>query len=440
MIAESFRLFNGVVSLILMAGVMLMFYLSGLNRSRMWTIIVTPLASIIGSGFLVVAPLLYQNFGPFHLLAIVVLNAVALAVGWVMRTNIKHFEPILVNGNKNGPTLILLERVAKLILGLSFIVSVAFYLTLLSSFSLEALGVRSPAAIRIMTTVLLLFIGTYGYTRGLHGMEALEKIAVNVKLSIIAGLLLALGLSAVYLMANGGGANLTMNHRLDLQSLQVFGGMLLVVQGFETARYLGRDYSPEERAKGQFIAQLIAAGVYVLFVPLAAPLALDLSRAADETAIISIVGRAAVGLATTLSFAAIFSQFGAAVADTVGTGGIIEEETRGWIRRRVGYLIVTSLAVLLLWTRDVFSVLTIASRAFALFYCLQSIIAFVLVIESPGMRYRRIRLILFPIMAALLLLIALFAFPAHYEFIQGWSDFVERGRATGRTVTAVTIF
>jgi hypothetical protein len=64
----------------------------------------------------------------------------------------------------------------------------------------------------------------------------------------------------------------------------------------------------------------------------------------------------------------------------------------------------------------------------------------VLVIESPGMRYRRIRLILFPIMAALLLWIALFALPAHYEFIQGWSDFVERGRATGRTVTAVTIF
>lgn len=62
MIAESVHFFNGVVSLILMAGVMLMFYLSGLNRSRMWTIIVTPLASIIGSGFLVVAPLLYQNF------------------------------------------------------------------------------------------------------------------------------------------------------------------------------------------------------------------------------------------------------------------------------------------------------------------------------------------------------------------------------------------
>jgi hypothetical protein len=412
-IGETFHVVSGVVSLTLMLGVLVLFYASGLNRSRMWTIVVTPLASIIGSGFLVVAPLLYQNFGGYHLAAIALLNIVALAVGWVMRTNIQLFEPILGNGNKHAVTLILFERASKLVLGLSFTISVAFYLSLLSSFALEALGVRSMLSIRIMTTVLLVFIGFYGYSRGLHGMEGLEKVAVNVKLSIIAGLLLALGLGAAYVSVNGGGAAPALDHRLNLESLQVLGGMLLVVQGFETARYLGRDYSPGERSRGQLIAQLIAAGVYVLFVPLAAPLALDLSQAPDETAIISIVGRAAFGLATALSLAAIFSQFGAAVADTVGTGGIIEEETRGRIPRRLGYLIITSLAAVLLWSRDVFSVLTLASRAFALFYCLQAIIAFALAIETPGIPFRRVRIILFPVVAVVMMLIFLYALPAH---------------------------
>jgi hypothetical protein len=158
---------------------------------------------------------------------------------------------------------------------------------------------------------------------------------------------------------------------------------------------------------------LIAAGVYILFVPLAAPLALDLTQAPDETAIITIVGRAAFGLGAALSLAAIFSQFGAAVADTVGTGGIIEEESQGRIPRRHGYLIITALAIVLLWARDVFSVLTLASRAFALFYGLQAIIATVLVLETPGIPFRRVRVVLFPTVAVLMLLIFLYALPAH---------------------------
>jgi hypothetical protein len=410
--APYFHLFgylSGGLSILLLG----IFYGTRIRGSRLWTIIVTPLASIIGSGFLVVAPLLYQNFGRYHLLVIVLINALAISLGWVVTTNIYHFEPLLRNGNSHTRLLRGIERAASLVLGISYMISVSFYLSLLSAFALNFIGVHSQPGVRLLTTAILAFIGIFGFLRGLHGMEALEKIAVKINLSVVFGFLSALVLSAGYLRVNGTAKPELASPMLSLESLRVLGGMLLIVQGFETARYLGKDYTAGERSRGLVFAQLIAAVVYIFFVPLAAPLAVDLTQAADETAIISIVGQAAFGLAPALSIAAIFSQFGAAVADTVGTGGILEEETRGRIHRRVGYLIVTGLAVSLVWARDVFSVLTLASRSFALYYAFQALMAAILAFDQPEMAYRKARLILFPALTILMLLITIFAIPAH---------------------------
>jgi hypothetical protein len=413
MIPQSFYNINGAISLLVIAGTFAFFYLSGLGKKKIWTIVVTPLASIIGSGFLVVAPLLYQNFGRYHWVAIIVINMFAFAVGWVIRTNIKHFEPLLENGNRRRKLLINLERASSLILGLSYVISVGFYLSLLSSFALNALDLQSPLNVKLLTTLVLAVIGGTGFFKGLRGMEGMEKIAVRINLSIIAGLLVSLAISAVFLEVNGEMSGPQEIPNLNLDSLLLLSGMLLIVQGFETTRYLGADYTPAERARGQLLAQVIAATIYLLFVPLAAPLSGHLGDAADATAIIPIVSRAAWGLAPALSAAAIFSQFGAAVADTVGTAGILEEETKGRLRRRMGYALVTGLAVVLIWTVDLFEVLTLASRAFALYYAVQAVMASILVVETPGVLYKRFRSILFPSLAVILLLISIFAIPAH---------------------------
>ncbi|MGD8604016.1 MAG: hypothetical protein PVF49_05520, partial [Anaerolineales bacterium] len=267
--------------------------------------------------------------------------------------------------------------------------------------------------VKLLTTAALAIIGVTGFFKGLRGMEGMEKIAVRINLSIIAGLLVSLAVSAAFLEANGEMSGPQDIPILNLDSVLLLSGMLLIVQGFETTRYLGADYTPAERARGQLLAQLIAAGVYVLFVPLAAPLATHLGDAASATAIIPIVSRAAWGLAPALSLAAIFSQFGAAVADTIGTAGILEEETKGRLRRRVGYALVTGLAMILIWTVDLFEVLTLASRAFALYYAFQAVMASILVVETPGVLYKRFRSILFPSLAVVLLLITIFAIPAH---------------------------
>ena len=68
-----------VFALVLLAGAVLA--QPRLLRARAWRATVTPLASIIGSGFLVLAPLLVREFGRLAVLVMAGLCAVAYLVG-----------------------------------------------------------------------------------------------------------------------------------------------------------------------------------------------------------------------------------------------------------------------------------------------------------------------------------------------------------------------
>lgn len=72
-----------------------------IRNSRLWCVTITPLASIIGSGFLVIAPLLAQITGRYLLVGIIILVFVGLACGSVIRFNILNVEPLLKENKKS---------------------------------------------------------------------------------------------------------------------------------------------------------------------------------------------------------------------------------------------------------------------------------------------------------------------------------------------------
>jgi hypothetical protein len=76
-----------------------------LGASASWKATLTSLASIMGSGFLVSAPLLGGVVGDLALVSIVILLCLAYAVGAAIRFNIAHFEPI--ENDAYGPAQIL---------------------------------------------------------------------------------------------------------------------------------------------------------------------------------------------------------------------------------------------------------------------------------------------------------------------------------------------
>jgi hypothetical protein len=384
-----------------------MAYLPAVGRSRLWTITVTPLASIIGSGFLISAPLLHAHFGAWAIPALILINVVTLAASLAIRHNMYHFDPDRSGMMSRDRSLLVLGRLAGGTLAAAYVISVAFYVALLSAFGLEMFGLYRPELVKIVSTVLLAFIGLTGLVHGLHGLERLEKIAVHLKLAVIGGLLLVLAMFRVV----GGAPPPQSIPRLDLEHLKVLGGMLLIMQGFETTKYLGHQYDVKPRVRAMVLAQLIALGIYVAFVWLVRPLVegLDVSH---ETVIIEAIARLAPGLGIMLSLGAVFSQFSAAIADSVGTGGIVVLETAGRIRERFAYPAIAAVTIVLLWSLDVFEVMGLASRAFAAYYGLQCAIAVVTSGSGAPLGLRVVRIAGFTAVALVMLAVVLFSIPA----------------------------
>jgi len=109
---------------------------------------------------------------------------------------------------------------------------------------------------------------------------------------------------------------------------------------------------------------------------------------------------------------AIFAQLSAAIADAIGAGGLIEEVSSRRIDRRHAYPIIALVGVGLTWSLDIFGVIALASRAFALFYLLQCLVAAGVALKAPGVRRRGLYVAGFLVLAAMALAVVLFGTPS----------------------------
>jgi hypothetical protein len=371
-----------------------------------WRATITPLASIIGSGFLIIAPLLGVIAGEQALGAMLLILLLAYSVGGIIRFNIRHAEPPLAVGGR--PALAATERFSNVMLSIAYVVSIAFYLRLLASFVLDHFELASPYPAQWLTTAILLFIGIYGWRRGLKSLEHLEAYSVGIKLAIIGALLV--GLLAHDLNSGFTSAVSGVEGYSALDQLRMLGGMLLVVQGFETSRYLGSEYTTGMRVWSMRAAQILSTCIYLGFVYLIMPVLPAMhGTLPDETEIIHIAGVVALVLPPMLVIAAVMSQFSASIADTLAAGGLAEEESRGRFPASRAYLLVAALAIAIIWATNVFEIVTLASRAFAAYYFAQAVVA---VQTVPAGMHGAIWLKLwFSILAGLLLAIVLFSIP-----------------------------
>ena len=133
-----------------------------LATSSSWKATVTPLASIMGSGFLVSAPLLGGIVGNLAVVCMAALLLIAYAIGEAIRFNIRHFEPIENEGHGLAQDVAFLSRI---VLSGAYFISVTYYLQLLAAFLLNAFDVQSQVAAHSVTTVILIGIGTIGVSR-----------------------------------------------------------------------------------------------------------------------------------------------------------------------------------------------------------------------------------------------------------------------------------
>jgi hypothetical protein len=379
-----------------------------LSGSSDWQATVTPLASIMGSGFLVSAPLLAGIVGNLAVIAMALLLVLAYLVGGAIRFNIRHFEPIENDGHGPAQDTAFLSRI---VLVGAYFISVTYYLQLLAAFVLNAIDVDSQLAAHIVTTTLLVIIGGLGMWRGLNELAAVEKYAVALNLGTIGALLVALAVYNLKLLAGGEWALPAISSAIDLHDLRVLLGLLIVVQGFETSRYLGGQYPAKQRIATMRAAQLLSAAIYLVFIALTTVL-FRKGLGADVTAIIEMTKPVAVVLPVLLSIAAIGSQFSAAVADDSGAGGLLEDITHRKLPVRYAYLLILLVTVALTWITDVNGIIAYASRAFALFYTLQCVVAFLVAWQLKDLSRRPLRLATFAFLAVMCLLVFALGIPS----------------------------
>ena len=169
----------------------------------------------------------------------------------------------------------------------------------------------------------------------------------------------------------------------DWDTVRFLMGLLIVVQGFETTRFMGQMYDPDTRIRAMKRAQIVSSLIYVVFFVLMIPLFPYFTSTDDVAGLIDVIGRVTPWLPFVVVAGTISSQFSAAVADSIGACGLVSDATYGFIDARHAYLIIGAISVFVIWETDVVSLVALASRAFALFYALQCVMA-VLVAHGNG--------------------------------------------------------
>ncbi len=342
-----------------------------LARAPTWRATITPLASIIGSGFLVLGPILDASYGVYAPLVMAALCVVAWLFGGAIRFNMAVID------REQGQRPVAEERLetaASWALAFAYFISVAYYLNLFGAFGVSLTPVNDDQHARLLTSAVLLLILAVGWTRGFKALERMEQVSVGIKLAIITGLLVGLGR---YFFEQAGSGELVFDAPAltGWTSVTLAFGLIVTVQGFETSRYLGANYPARTRIRSMLLAQGLATLIYMIYIGFLSFALPPKAFALDETAIISMMEIVAPILPVLLVAAALSAQFSAAVADTSGSGGLIAELTRGIVSERVAYAVLVAVGLVLTWSTDVFQIISYASRAFALYYALQALIA-----------------------------------------------------------------
>ncbi len=232
------------------------------------------------------------------------LLVLAYGVGDAIRFNIQYFEPI----EEERGAAQSIAFLARIVLAGAYFISVTYYLQLLAAFLANALGVSGSHLTAGITSVLLVLIGGVGMWRGLEMLESVEKYAVALNLGMIAAMLVALAVYNASLVFSAKWALPNVSSTINYHDFRVLLGLLIIVQGFETSRYLGEDHTPETRISTMRFAQLISSVIYLAFIGLVTVLFHD-GLGNDVTAIVALTKPVAVVLPICISITAIGSQF-----------------------------------------------------------------------------------------------------------------------------------
>jgi hypothetical protein len=365
-------LFNSIVAVLTLAGLALLLYMPKVQESGTYKATVVPLAEIMDVGFIVFSPVIILLFGYDATWAMLGLCLLAILTGFAISYNINHYEPLI---GKSDP-LHSWNSISLWALLAASVVNVAYYAQLLMTLVWLPLGdLYSPGLVTATAALLLGILTLYGFARGLMALNDLGNKTTAFNVSAIVAVLVAFASFNVQRLVGGDFDWPHFDAPDDAEAFRKLLGLFVLVQGFESARYIGAYFSPEERVKTMRSAQYISSVIYVLFVAFSLILFATVKAPNNVTAIFTVSEQVSVFLPFLIMAAAVGSQLSAIVNDTETRTEMLARQVGDRLPRQWTFPLFLVPAILVVLLTEVSSVVALASRVFAAYYMSQALIA-----------------------------------------------------------------
>ncbi len=365
---------DGLIGVVVLVGLGWMLYRPRIQQSKKYQALVVPLANIMDVGFLVLSPIIVALVGfsaPFFMLGICLL---AMAAGTAITYNIRHYEPLIGTGDST-------EKIGALsnwmLLGAS-VVNIGYYTMLLMTLTLLPLQVYSENRVTTMSVIALVVLMLAGYKGYLPLLNRLGDRTTAFNITALVAVLAVFATYNLNQAISGNWSLPTYEPDVDAEVYRKIFGLFAMVQGFESARYIGNRFSGELRVSTMRLAQVIATIVFVALIGLVLLPFGQFQPRADATAIFVVSDQISVYLPWLILVAALGSQFSAITNATSSRSDLLMEATRSRLDKRFTFPLLLVPAILIVLFIDVIQAVSVASRVFAIFFTLQAVIAVML--------------------------------------------------------------
>ncbi|MGI9643622.1 MAG: hypothetical protein ACR2N9_12710 [Acidimicrobiia bacterium] len=360
------------IALLVLAGIARFLYSSRVQSSTRYQATVVPLSNIMDVGFIVMSPAIVLLAGyqaPFVMLGICL---VAIATGFAMSYNIRHFEPLKGSGDR----LLIVGRVSRVALTLASVINIAYYTLLLVTLALWPFDAYSERNLAIVGTALIAVLLVVGWMGRMDALNRLADKTTAFNLSAVIAVVVAFGVYNIQEALGGRWELPPSDTVIDATALRQIIGLFAIVQGFEAARYIGSRFAGEVRISAMRVAQYISTVVFVALLAFVLILFVQVQTDFDATAIFVVSDQVGDFMPWLILLAALGSQTSAIIGATMSRSDMITDETS--VSRRATFLILLLPAIAVFLLTDVTQAVTLASRVFATYFVIQAVMAWVL--------------------------------------------------------------
>jgi len=247
------------IALLVLAGMAWVLYRPRVQQSTRYRAMVVPLSNIMDVGFIVMAPAIVLLAGYGAPLVMLGICLVAIAAGFAVAYNIRHYEPI--EGSDDRVNLV--GHAARWALTFASVINIAYYTLVLVTLLLWPLDLYSERNLAIVGSVLLGSLIVIGFAGGMDRLNGLANKTTAFNISAVVAIVVAFGVYNVQQALAGGEMFPPVDTVIDAEALRQIIGLFAIVQGFEAARYIGGRFAGEMRISTMRVAQVISSIVFV---------------------------------------------------------------------------------------------------------------------------------------------------------------------------------